>query len=287
MNIVITGADGFLGRHLCAAFLLQGWKVTGLVRNPHRKRLIEGVEYHHYEFPANLAATALVKSFDVLVHCAFAMTGNRADYDVNREASAFLQQQFQSTRMLFVSSMSAHADAESLYGREKLYIESTLDLRRDVALRPGFIIGDGGVFQNLARSIRKLPLIPLFYGGQQPIQTVHVADLCAAVCVLIGGGGTGVISYGEEEPVLLREFYQAIAQGLGVKRTLMRLPGGLTLSGLRLAESLGIRLPMTSENLLGLKRLIRVPVASDRIRLGLPIPRTMSESLATVNWSSL
>ena len=283
MRIAVTGADGFLGGHLCRKFLSRGWQVIGLVRHPDRKLLLPGVNYRHYAFPAELSHTDDV---DLVLHCAFAMQAVDAKrYAVNREAAAFLRSRFPAARMLFISSMSAHEGAESLYGREKVYIESTLDVDRDAWIRPGFIIGDGGVFKNLVGSIRKLPAIPLFYGGMQPIQTVHVDDLTDCVCEIVDRQGCGLIRYGEEQPVLLREFYGAIAAGLGVKRTFISLPGGLTLAALRIAESLGVRLPMTSQNLLGLKHLVAVEVASDAVRLGLPKARTMQESLATVDWS--
>ena len=285
MRIAVTGADGFLGSHLCEAFLARGWQVFGLVRNPEKKRLLPGVTYRNYVFPAELSHTDDV---DLVVHCAFAMQAVDAiHYAVNRDAVGFLRRQFPGTRMLFISSMSAHEGAESLYGREKLHIESTLDAGMDGWIRPGFIIGNGGVFKNLAGSIRKLPAIPLFYGGLQPIQTVHVEDLTACVCSIAEQQHCGLIRYGEEQPVLLRDFYAAIAAGLGVKRPVIPLPGGLTLAGLRIAEGAGLRLPMTSQNLLGLKHLVPVDVASDVARLGLPKPRTMRESLATVDWSAL
>jgi nucleoside-diphosphate-sugar epimerase len=34
VRIAVTGADGFLGTHLCEAFLARGRQVYGLVRNP-------------------------------------------------------------------------------------------------------------------------------------------------------------------------------------------------------------------------------------------------------------
>jgi len=285
MRISVTGADGFLGGHLCRAFLARGWQVIGLVRNPDRKRLMPGVTYRNYVFPAELSHTDDV---ELVVHCAFAMQAVDAKrYAVNREAAAFLRSRFPAARMLFISSMSAHEGAESLYGREKVYIESTLDGGRDAWIRPGFMIGDGGVFKNLVGSIRKLPVIPLFYGGMQPIQTVHVEDLTACVGSIIERQHCGLVRYGEEQPVLLRDFYSAIAARLGVTRPLIPLPGGMALAGLRIAESLGLRLPMTSQNLLGLKHLVRVDVASDVARLRLPQARSMQESLATVDWRSL
>jgi nucleoside-diphosphate-sugar epimerase len=286
VKIAVTGADGFLGTHLCEAFLARGWQVYGLVRNPERKRVLPGVIYRHYAFPADLSQRD--DDVDVIVHCAFAMQAVDARrYAMNREAALFLRRQYPGTRMVFISSMSAHEGAESLYGREKLHIESTLDASRDAWIRPGFIIGNGGVFKNLAGSIRKLPLIPLFYGGMQPIQTVHVEDLTECVCAVVERGICGLIRYGEREAVLLRDFYAAIAAGLGVKRPLVRLPGALTLAGLRMAEGAGLRLPMTSQNLLGLKHLIRVDAAADIARLGLPEPRVMGESLSGVDWGVL
>lgn len=287
MRVLLTGADGFLGRHLTRTFLARGWQVDGLVRDPQRKPppIAAGVRYFHYAFPADIDSAAFSEPVDVLVHGAFNMKASPAEYSVNREGAQFLQRQ-KHGRFVFISSMSAHAEAESLYGREKLFIEGTLDASRDLAIRPGFIIGDGGVFLSLARSIKSLPVIPLFYGGWQPIQTVHVDDLSAAIASGIERGTTGAVSYGEQKPVLLRDFYKAIAKGLGVSRLLLPMPGGLTCAGLRIAESLGVRLPMTSQNLLGLKHLIKVDVAQDIVCLRVR-PRTMAESLATCDWSML
>ena len=286
MRILLTGADGFLGRHLARTFRAKGWDVAGLVRDPLRKQRPEdGVRYFHYAFPSEIDSAAFAEPVDVLVHCAFAMKTQPGRYGINREAAAFLKRQ-KHGRFLFISSMSAHAAAESLYGREKLYIEGTLDRSRDLAIRPGFIIGEGGVFANLARSIRSLPVIPLFYGGQQPIQTVHVDDLCASIASAIERDITGLVSYGEVRPGLLRDFYLAIAKGLGVKRLLLPLPGAPALATMRIAERMGLHLPMTSQNLLGLKHLIEVDVGGDIERLGVR-PRTMKESLATCRWSEL
>jgi nucleoside-diphosphate-sugar epimerase len=285
MRIALTGADGFLGRHLTRTFLAREWRVTGLIRNPGTKHLLnDRASYFHFAFPNELDERAFSEPVDVLVHCAFAMKVGRRNYPINRQATAFLTRQ-KAERFLFISSMSAHDKAESLYGREKLYIESMLDAQRDLIMRPGFVIGDGGVFANLVRSIRNLPVIPLFYGGNQPIQTVHVDDLCVATANAIERGITGVVNYGEPKPVFLRDLYRTIAERLGVRRPFIRLPGGLILMGMRSVERMGLSLPITSENLLGLKHLIEVDTARDVERLGFT-PRTMKESLATVDWSA-
>jgi nucleoside-diphosphate-sugar epimerase len=182
--------------------------------------------------------------------------------------------------------MSAHREALSVYGRTKLEVEVLLDPARDVAVRPGHVIGEGGVFWRTAGSIAALPFIPLFWGGRQQVQTVHVDDVCAAVRIAIEKDLTGEISVAEVEPVTLREFYAAIARSLGKRPRFLPLPGDLTLLCLRIAERLGFPLPLTSDNLLGLKRLRVYPMEADARRLG-SRPRTMRESLARIEWHRL
>ena len=46
MTVVVTGASGFVGRHICAALVKVGLPVRGLVRQiPVRKHQVDGVEY--------------------------------------------------------------------------------------------------------------------------------------------------------------------------------------------------------------------------------------------------
>lgn len=285
MRIAVTGADGFLGRRLMARFAAEGWDATGLVRNPASKGL-DPARYFHYAFPDEVDERALEPWPDVVVHCAFAMR-DFENYAQNRRAMEFWLKKRPSpasTRILFISSMSAHEGAESRYGREKLVIERMLDGGHDASLRPGFIVGNGGVFLNLAQSIRKLPAVPLFYGGGQPIHTVWVEDVAEAAARVISGGLTGVYHVAEAEAVTVGDFYGAVAARMGVKRPQIPLPGAPALALLRVTEAMGLQLPMHSDNLLGLKRLIRVDLSADLRALGMK-PRAMEESLDLVDWN--
>ena len=45
MTVLVTGASGFIGRHLCAELIKIGHPVRGLVRQvPVRKNRVDGVE---------------------------------------------------------------------------------------------------------------------------------------------------------------------------------------------------------------------------------------------------
>jgi nucleoside-diphosphate-sugar epimerase len=189
-------------------------------------------------------------------------------------------------RIVFISSMSAHADAISLYGRTKLEVEALLDPTRDLAVRPGHIVGEGGVFWRTAESIARLPCIPLFSDGEERLQTIHLDDVCEGIRRAIELDCSGTLLLSERDPVALRELYAAIALALGKRPRFLRVPGGLALGLLRAAERAGFSLPVSSDNLLGLQRLRAFDVAGDLRRIGLH-PRTMRESLAEIRWNGL
>jgi NADH dehydrogenase len=42
VRIFVTGATGFIGRHLCEALIRRGDEVTGMVRSPARDALLPG-----------------------------------------------------------------------------------------------------------------------------------------------------------------------------------------------------------------------------------------------------
>lgn len=77
----------------------------------------------------------------------------------------------------------------------------------------------------------------------------------------------------------IRRFYRELAALSGRRCRFVRLPGAPALLALRLTERLGLSLPISSDNLLGLKRMQVWPVADDLRTLGVT-PLTFDESLA-------
>ena len=146
--------------------------------------------------------------------------------------------------------------------------------------------GEGGVFWRQAESIAQLPCIPLFYGGEQVYQTLALEDLCQGVARVLEDGIAGRFGLAEVEPVRLRDVYAEVARAVGKQPRFLRLPGAPLLMLLRLFEGVGFRLPISSDNLLGLKHLRAFDLADDVRRLGLS-PRTAQESLAGLRWNRI
>jgi len=120
--VAITGASGYLGSVLVAAFGSAGYTVRRLVRSP-----VKGSGDHFFDLTSVGSSDAL-DGVDLLVHCAYDMAvTNRADIwqsNVFGTVSLFDQAVSRGVRRSIVlSSMSAYAGTRQLYGRAKLATE--------------------------------------------------------------------------------------------------------------------------------------------------------------------
>ena len=283
--VVVSGATGFLGAAICARLRAGDTPVRRLVREPDSA----GDDAFACDLPDSIDTAAFVGA-ETLVHCAwdtrFQSATRARDTNVAGSRALFAAARTAGARIVFISTLSAAAAAESSYARTKLEVEALLDLERDAVVRPGTVIGEGGVFWRQAQSIASLPFIPLFYGGEQRYQTVALADVCEGIAAILEHGLTGAFGLAEVEPVRLRDVYQAVAEALGKRAHFLTLPGPPMLAVLRLCETLGFRLPVSSDNLLGLKHLRAFDLADDVRRLGLS-PCTTQESLAEIRWERI
>jgi nucleoside-diphosphate-sugar epimerase len=278
----VTGANGFLGRHLCDRLARAGWHVRGLVRDTSRYPFEQsGIELFRGELPDGIDERAFA-GVDVVVHCAYMSrhTTLAEARRVNIEGTEAIlgRARAAGARFVFISSTGAHDGALSYYGRSKLQLEGRLDPARDLILRPGLILGDGGLFERISGSLKRFGVIPVFDGGRQRVQTVHVEDLCDAIATAVEKGLTGRYVVAEPGGLELRELFTAMADRMGVRCHLLSLPAAPVLAILRAAEGFGLRLPLSSENVLGAKSLRTEPSESDLAAIGVTV-RGTAESL--------
>lgn len=285
-RVLVTGANGLLGSHLCRGLRTAGYRTLALSRRP--VGASDG-EWLHYDMAAGVPQEAFSGPVAAALHCAYETRplDPRRAYRANVEGSRLLFEACRSHavgKIVFISSLSAHPDAESAYGRSKLVVEELLDPDRDLAIRPGLILAPGGagLYGRISSVIRRSRVIPLFYGGRQLIQTIAIEDLVEGIIRALRLDLTGTLRLAAPEPVLLRELYQEIARAAGVRPVFVPVPGLPALAILRAFETLGVRLPVSSENLLGLRQLRAFELRPDLERVGL-IPRPMSEAIRTAS----
>ena len=276
-TILITGASGFLGGELCRFFTQKNWQVRAMVRNPQKHFSLSSHAtggIFTCDLPEKIDEKAFMDQPKAIIHCAYASqeTDPRRAEAVNLQGTERLKDLAQKQgvgRFIFLSSLAAIPDAASYYGRSKWEIEQSLDSKQDLILRPGLVVGAGGLFDRIRKSIARLPIVPLFFGGKQQLHILWIGDLCQAVQNALEKGLTGVYRLGFPEPVLIRDFYQSLAKFEGKVCHFLPLPGAPALWALQTLEKLGLHLPITSENLLGLKLMKAFDMRKDLYALGL------------------
>jgi nucleoside-diphosphate-sugar epimerase len=283
--VAITGASGFVGSHLCEWFASRGWSVRAMARTPESLELTgSGIERYRCDLPDDVDQAALEGAASI-VHCAYETRATDRDRAraTNEEGTRRVRQLAREVgveRFVFLSSTAAHPDALSYYGQSKLAVEESLDLAVDSVIRSGLVIGPGrgGLFHRMADSLRRTRLVPLINGGRQVLQTVYIDDLFTAIEHVIAQGDVGRRVVAETDGLSVRDFFDALGERLGVRPRFLRVPGRPLAAGLRTAERLGLSLPVTSENVLGMSSLREQDSRADLEALGVSA-RSAPESL--------
>lgn len=282
-TVAITGASGMLGTHLAEHFRRRGWNVRALSRDPSWDRFREkGIEQSKLDLERAIPRDVLAGA-DVVIHAAYTTrfrdleSARRVNIDGTRNLLEAARQA-RVERFVFVSSLAARADAPSFYGRSKHQLEQLMIAPGDLIIRPGLIIApDGGLAHRLQQSIARTHLVPLFDGGRQIVQTVHVDDLCVAFERALRVEGARSFNVAEADGVTMREFLAMLARRAGTWTLSIPLPVAPALHVIRAFERAGMSLPISSENLLGLTGMRHVETRADLDRLGVTL-RSARES---------
>ncbi len=256
-TIAITGANGYLGNSLVTHFRSKSWKIKALVRNK-PVDFFEGVTYCNYEMKSPLNEFDF-DGVDFVVHTAYVKNEvDKNSDEINIEATKRLIDlcKKRKIKLVFLSSFSAHKAAVSHYGKHKFACEKLFDLQKDVVLKIGFVIGDKGILAEIVKRIKNSSFFPLVGGGQQPLQTICIKDFNLSVeKILLDKDLVGNFNLAHEEVISMEVFYKYIVKLLRAKVSFINVPTSLLLVACLFFEKLRIKLPVSSENVLGLKKL--------------------------------
>jgi nucleoside-diphosphate-sugar epimerase len=213
-RVLVTGATGFLGQHLCPALISAGYAVRGTYRKMPAPGAFPAMEWVHVpDIGPDTDWTEALRGVDFVVHLAgLAHRVGAKDEDqarpfrhVNVEGTARLLSSMREqaptiSRLLFVSTAKAIASdgdrstgsdpylPDSEYGRSKLAAETVIQkmlagtLTDWCTLRPCLVYGPGNL-GNMARLIRLINTgLPLpFASIRNQKSFIYVGNLVAAI----------------------------------------------------------------------------------------------------------
>ena len=179
MNVLLTGATGFLGRHIADILVEGGHYVRPVSRS------------HGINFCTMLAPEAwlpLLDGVDAVINCVGIIGENRTQRFETIHTLApialFKACKLEGIRRVIqISAIGTDNNAFTSYHLSKLAADNmlrNLDLDSFI-LRPSLIYGKGGTSTAMLMRLARFPLIPAVGDGNQLLQPIHVGDVAAIV----------------------------------------------------------------------------------------------------------
>jgi len=210
VNVVVTGSTSSIGSNLVQKLELLDFKVLKL-GGRHSKIWNLGSELPKYELK------------DVLIHLAH---DRNSSLEKNLHDISVICKSFEGKK-IFLSSMSAHSKASSLYGRSKFEAEKIFAAHGGVSLRAGVVYGEGitgGIYASLETILRKSYLVPMPYRGSSSLYTSHIDDLIDEIIGSVKFNYQGAIFAANQKAVSLEKILMQISKDAGLNNKFIRLP---------------------------------------------------------------
>lgn len=281
--IAITGASGFVGSALAEYLAHKGFRVVSLTRTS-----LSNYEHRYYDLERSLS-DGLLRGIDVLIHCAFIKSEENPNAKkLNHEGTKNLLAEAAKCgvkKRIFFSTVSAHENAISDYGKSKFSTEQLFETS-DAILQCSLIIGDGGIFKRLLDHTLSLRIIPLLNNGSQPLQVIAIEDVLKSVLTIITNNFNGRFILTNDEELTYRQFFRIISKVYKQRTIFIPISINLLKVLSRIANAINIKLPFNIDQIYGLQALQKFDSAKSLAKLNLT-PIMLEEKLKQLKKGSM
>ena len=269
-TILVTGASGFVGRHLVPSLVAAGHDVVALVRTPTTGEMVLGRlstgQRAHVETrigdvtrPATLAPT--MAGVDAVVHLVAIPRDFNGGADlrlVNTEGTRSIVAAMKEAgvrRLVYMGALGVADDPSLHYASSKAKAEA---LVRDsglgwTILKPSLQFGEGdGFFNIIAGLVRISPgLVPVPGNGGARFQPIHTDDVATVVVRALGDPMTIGQSFdlGGPRYWTYREITHEVLGALGKRRLIIPVPVPLIRLVAGASELVHIPFPVATDQL--------------------------------------
>ncbi len=260
LTYAITGANGQIGAFLVEYLRNCGHTVYELVRSP--EKAVDKNYYQFFDLSQPLQMPSL-HGVDVLVHGAYYFDATNKDYEkMNKVGTQILFQQAKDDHVkysIFISTLSAHARSQSLYGRIKYQLEQSImaDHENSVIVRPGLVFHQPlkGITAAMDNFVKKFPVVPLIGNGKQLIYPCLLEELVQLISLLSINQPAikKPIIAASEHAITFKQLVRYLAKQRQKKVLLFPIPFYGIYGLLKLVEFFKLPLGLRSDSLLGLQ----------------------------------
>ena len=262
MKVFLTGATGFVGRHMLERLLVEGHAVRALVRDPQKANLAERAR-------AELVAGDVVEGTkldegiegcDAVIHLVGIIMekGTNTFERVHHLGTRNVLEAAKRTgvkRFVQMSALGVRANGVAPYQTTKWKGEE--EVRKSgipfCILRPSLIFGEGdGFVTQMMATMRSAPLFrPVPGNGTPKFRPIAVEDVttCFARALTYEAGTDQTIDLGGADELTLNQVLAEIARCAGVRKPAVHIPMPLMFAGAAVAQKLLTNPPVTVDQL--------------------------------------
>lgn len=260
LRVLVTGADGFLGRHLLPRLISRGHRVRAVCRDTPTRPGSQGpdIEWRQADLTQRESIAGIASGCDCVVHLAGRFVA-RGQTSLGREhgtGTRNLVWEIRKTdveRIVFVSALGASPDAGEFF-RTKFEAEDVVisaDLEY-VILRPSVVYGPGDHFTTpVVRILDSLPVFPMIGDGTFELQPLAVEDMVDVLTQAVESpdlAGRSLDLAGPERLSFVR-IVRILGDTIGRTRPVIPLPAALAGPASRVAAVLGLPSPFSTAQL--------------------------------------
>lgn len=197
----------------------------------------------------------MFQEVDLIVHAAYDPEATEEDGVKSTDQLRCEARRAGVRRQIFLSSLSAQRENSTAYGGQKYRLEQLFCEDGDLLVRPGLVIGRGGVFSTIERTLSRLPVFPLVDGGQSPVSYLGLNELIWCLVSLVKQAGPHrEYNLFHEQKVNFRTVLEVSARKRGLRRYYLSLPSSWLLFGLSVFHRFGLVRSVKADNITGLAR---------------------------------